>query len=69
MDNSLISMNAEKNFAYHEVLTDSDNAVKDVARLLALGVESEEIIDDSNVVVKPAVPIVDRCWEVVFPTG
>jgi hypothetical protein len=67
MDNSLISMNAEKNFAYHEVLTDSDNAVKDIARLLALGVESEEIIDDSNIVVKPAVPIVDRCWEVVYP--
>jgi hypothetical protein len=67
MDNSLLSMNAEKNFAYHEVLTDSDNAVKDIARLLALGVESEEIIDDSGVVVKPAVPIVDRCWEVIYP--
>lgn len=60
-------MNLEKNFVYHEVLTDSDNAVKDIARLLALGVESEEIIDDSGVVVKPAAPIIDKCWEVVYP--
>ena len=45
MDNSLLRMNQEKNFAYHEVLTDSDNCVKDIARLLVLGVESEEIVD------------------------
>ena len=69
MDNSLLSMNLEKNFAYHEVLTDSDNAVKDVARLLALGVESEEIIDESGVVVKPATPIIEKCWEVVYPAA
>ncbi len=67
MDNSLLSMNLEKNFVYHEVLTDSDNAVKDIARLLSLGTESEEIIDDSGVVVKPATPIIDKCWEVVYP--
>lgn len=67
MDNSLLRMNQEKNFAYHEVLTDSDNCVKDIARLLSLGVESEEIIDSSGVVVKPATPIIDKCWEVVYP--
>jgi len=67
MDNSLLSMNLEKNFVYHEILTDSDNAVKDIARLLALGIESDEIIDESNTVVKPATPIIDRCWEVVYP--
>jgi hypothetical protein len=69
MDNSLLSMNLEKNFVYHEVLTDSDNAVKDIARLLALGVESEEIVDESGVVVKPATPIIDKCWEVVYPAA
>ncbi|AGF59576.1 hypothetical protein B0P06_006042 [Clostridium saccharoperbutylacetonicum] len=67
MDNSLLSMNLEKNFVYHEVLTDSDNAVKDIARLLALGTESEEIIDASGTLVKPATPIIDKCWEVVYP--
>lgn len=67
MENPLLSMNLEKNFVYHEVLTDSDNAVKDMARLLALGVESEEIVDESGVVVKPATPIIDKCWEVVYP--
>lgn len=67
MSNSLLSMNLERNFSYHEVLTDSDNAVKDIARLLALGAESEEIIDDYNVVVKPSVPIIDKCWKVVYP--
>lgn len=67
MENPLLSMNLEKNFVYHEVLTDSDNAVKDIARLLALGVESEEIVDESGVVVKPATPIIDKCWEVVYP--
>ena len=67
MDNSLLGMNKEKNFAYHEVLTDSDNCVKDIARLLSLGVESEEIVDQSGVVVKPSAPIVDKCWEVVYP--
>ena len=67
MDNSLLGMNKEKNFAYHEVLTDSDNCVKDIARLLSLGVESEEIVDQSGVVVKPSAPIIDKCWEVVYP--
>ena len=67
MDNSLLGMNKEKNFAYHEILTDSDNCVKDLAKLLALGVESEEIIDQSGIVVKPSAPIQDKCWEVVYP--
>lgn len=67
MDNSLLGMNKEKNFAYHEILTDSDNCVKDLAKLLALGVESEEIIDQSGIVVKPSTPIQDKCWEVVYP--
>lgn len=69
MENSLLSINLEKNFAFHEVLTDSDNAVKDIARLLALGVESEEIKDELGVVVKPSVPVVDKCWEVVYPVA
>lgn len=67
MDNNLLRMNNEKNFVYHEILTDSDNAVKDIARLLALGVESEEILDEAGVIIKPAAPIVDKCWEVVYP--
>lgn len=67
MDNNLLRMNNEKNFVYHEILTDSDNAVKDIARLLSLGVESEEILDEAGVIIKPAAPIVDKCWEVVYP--
>lgn len=67
MDQSLLRMNKEKNFTYHEVLTDSDNAVKDIARILALGSESEEIIDESGTVIKPSIPIIDQCWEVVYP--
>lgn len=66
-DKALLSMNNERNFAYYEVLTDSDNCVKDIARLLSLGIESEEIIDQSGVVVKPSAPIIDKCWEVVYP--
>lgn len=67
MDNSLLKMNLEKNFTYHEILTDSDNIVKDLARLLALSSESEEIVDNSGVVVKPAAPIPEKCWEVIYP--
>lgn len=66
---SNLSTNTETNFSYYNILTDSDNVVKDIARLLALGVESEEIIDDSGVVVKPAAPIVDSCWQVVYPAA
>ena len=58
----------EKDFAYHEVYTDSNNVIKDIARLLALGIESEEIIDESGIVIKPTSPIVDKCWKVVYPT-
>lgn len=68
MENSLLSINNEKNFVYYEISTDSDNVVKDLARLLALGAESEEILDEHGVVVKPATPIVDRCWNVVYPS-
>jgi|GEM_PF-7054244 len=66
MDNSLLSMNLEQNFTYHEVLTDSDNAVKDIAKLLALGVESEEIREEKTIL-KAATPVIDECWEVVYP--
>lgn len=54
-------------FAYHEILTDSENIIKDISRLLTLGIESEEIKDSSGVIVKPSGPIVDKCWEVVYP--
>ena len=57
----------EKNFVYHEILTDSENIIKDIARLLALGYESDEIIDNSGTVVKPTAPIMDKCWEIVYP--
>jgi hypothetical protein len=56
-----------ENFAYYEILTDSDNIVKDISRLLTLGIESEEIIDSSGKVVKPANPIIDECWQIVYP--
>ena len=54
-------------FVYHEILTDSENIVKDIARLLALGTESAEIKDNSGTIVKPSSPIVNKCWEVVYP--
>ena len=54
-------------FAYHEILTDSENIVKDIARLLSLGIESPELKDNSGTIIKPAGPIVNKCWEVVYP--
>ena len=54
-------------FAYHEILTDSENIVKDIARLLSLGIESPELKDKSGTIIKPAGPIVNKCWEVVYP--
>lgn len=57
----------KKDFVYHEISTDSDNIVKDIARLLAMGIESEEIRDEFGVVVKPASPIKEKCWEVIYP--
>ena len=61
------TIKTEKDFAYHEILTDSNNIVKDIAKLLAMGIESEEITDEYGDVVKIASPVIDKCWEVVYP--
>lgn len=56
-----------EDFAYYEILTDSDNILKDISRLLTLGIRSDEIIDSSGTVRKEANPIVGENWEVVYP--
>lgn len=56
-----------EDFAYYEILTDSDNILKDISRLLTLGIRSDEIIDSSGTVRKEANPIVGENWQVVYP--
>lgn len=62
-----LKMKVEKDFASHEIYSDSDNIIKDISKLLTLGIESDEIIDETGTVVKPASPVIDKCWSVVYP--
>ncbi len=57
----------EKEFRYHEFYTDSENFVKDIARLLALGVSTEAVTDVAGNIVKPSLPIVDDNWKIIYP--
>lgn len=57
----------EKDFRYYEFYTDSENFVRDVARLLALGMTTDAVIDDEGNIVKPSLPIIDSNWQIVYP--
>lgn len=57
----------EKNFRYHEFYTDSENFVRDIARLLAMGYTTDAIVDGAGNVVKPSLPVIDGNWEIVYP--
>lgn len=57
----------EKNFRYHEFYTDSENFVKDVAKLLALGYATDAIADVVGNIIKPSLPIIDSNWTIVYP--
>lgn len=57
----------EKNFKYHEFYTDSENFVKDIARLLALGYTTEAITNEEGDEVRPSIPVIDGNWQIVYP--
>ena len=54
-------------FTYHEFKTDSDNIVKDLSRIMALGAFSKEVVIDGSVV-KKSVPSIEYNWQIVNPT-
>lgn len=57
----------EKNFKYYEFYTDSENFVKDTARLLALGYTTDAVVSDGGDIIKPSLPVVDGNWQIVYP--
>ena len=57
----------EKDFRYYEFYTDSENFVRDVTRLLALGMTTEAVVDGEGNTVKPSLPMVDSSWQIVYP--
>ena len=59
--------NEIRDFSYHEFKTNSDDFVKDIATLLALGNTTKEARDISKNLKKASVPSKDECWNIVYP--
>lgn len=57
----------EKEFRYHEFYTDSENFVRDIARLLALGISTDAIADENGEIIRPSLPMVESNWTIVYP--
>lgn len=59
--------NEIKDFTFHEFKTDSDNFVKDISKLLSLGVFSKEVKNSSGQVVKRENASIEHNWHIVYP--
>lgn len=56
--------NEIRDFAYHEFKTDSDNFVKDLCRVFALGRYSKEVTGDNP---KESAPSIEYNWQITHP--
>lgn len=55
-----------QDFTYHEFKTDSDSIVRDLTRVMTLGIYSKEVSDSSGNT-KPATPSMEYNWRIVNP--
>jgi hypothetical protein len=61
-------LNSEiKDFAYHEFKTDSDNFVKDMSKMLSLGILAKEVRAEDGSLIKPVGPSIEYNWNIVSP--
>lgn len=59
--------NEIRDFTYHEFKTDSDNFVKDIAKMLAIGCYSESVVGPGGDILKPSGASVEYNWQIVNP--
>lgn len=61
--------NEIQDFSYHEFKTDSDNFVKDMAKLFSLGKYSKEILSNSGEIIKKAGVSIEYNWYITYPAA
>lgn len=59
--------NEIRDFTYHEFKTDSDNFVKDIAKLLSLGCYSTPVTGAGGEILKPSNASIEYNWQIVNP--
>lgn len=59
--------NEIRDFTYHEFKTDSDNFVKDIAKMLAIGCYSQGVTDAGGEELKPSGASIEYNWQIVNP--